>query len=233
MVGMGSGRARGGIEFSGKKSAARSSVGRSGRRMSRLTRMSLAVAMDCCRQAGISAADVPIVFASRHGEMSVTVDLLEQLTAGEALSPTNFSGSVHHTALGHLTIAAANRQVTRAVAGGEASFCYGFLDAMGLLTENKGSPVLLVAADDVVPPPFADLIGKTNVPYAAAFLLAPATDHEKGSVSLEMPSGRLSSKEPREQTLPGVPALDFLQWFLKEKKPLEWHLSDRIWRWKK
>jgi hypothetical protein len=204
------------------------------RRMSRLTRMSVAVALDCCRRANVSASEVPIVFASRHGEMGATVDLLGQLAAGETLSPMNFSGSVHHTALGYLSIAAANKSAARAVAGGEASFCYGFLDAIGLLAETHGSAVLLVAADDEVPPPFANLSGTTNLPYATAFLLERSSGHKRGVVSLEMPSRRLSSKQsaPRANAL-GIPALDFLRWFLKEKKPLEWHLSDRIWRWKK
>jgi hypothetical protein len=204
------------------------------RRMSRLTRMSVAVALDCCRRATVPASDVQVIFASRHGEMGTTVDLLGQMVAGEALSPMDFSGSVHHTSAGYFSIATANRRATRAVAGGEASFCYGFLDAMGMLVESHGARILLVAADEVVPPPFAKLIGKTNFPYAAAFLLGRSLHHQKGAVSLEMPSHPLAAKEkaPRANAV-GIPALDFLRWFLKENRPLEWHLSKRIWRWKK
>ncbi len=204
------------------------------RRMSRLTRMSVAVAVDCCRRAAIPSSDVQVVFASRHGEMGTTVDLLEQLVTGEPLSPMDFSGSVHHTSLGYFTIATVNRRATRAVAGGEASFCYGFLDAMGMLTEPEGPPVLLVAADDVVPAPFADLIGKTNFPYAAAFLLGRSFQQQEGTVSLEMLSQTLGPKQraARARSL-GIPALDFLRWFLEGKGPLEWRLSKRIWRWKK
>lgn len=204
------------------------------RRMSKLTRMSVSVALDCCRRAAIPASDVHVVFASRHGEMGETVNLLNQLVNGETPSPMGFSGSVHHTALGFFSLATANRRAMRAISGGEASFCYGFLDAMGLLTETNSPPVLLVAADETVPAPFADLIGKNNFSYAAAFLLG-RSDHPRGRIiSLNMPSRRFGFKRKvARATSLGIPALDFLRWSLEEKRVLEWCLSKRVWRWEK
>jgi len=204
------------------------------RRMSPLARMSAAAAMDCCRRAKVSCSDVQIVFASRHGEMGTTLTLLEQLAKGETLSPTDFSGSVHHTSLGYFTMAVKNRRPARAVAGGEASFCYGFLDALGMLGETGGLPVLLIAADEALPAPFAGLIGKTNQPYAIAFLLGSARYSQKGTVSLEMPSPMSRPRRRAARTRSsGIPALNFLHWFLEGKKSLEWRLAERMWRWEK
>src|SRR5690606_5860730 len=42
--------------------------------------------------------DIPVVFASRHGELGRTAAILEALAACEAPSPTAFSLSVHNTA---------------------------------------------------------------------------------------------------------------------------------------
>jgi len=204
------------------------------RRMSRLTRMAVAVAADCCRRAAVPASDVPVVFASRHGEMGATVELLEQLSAGDALSPMGFSGAVHHTPLAYFSMAMGNRRASRAVAGGEASFCAGFLDAAGLLGEADTPFVLLVAADETLPAPFSGLIGKINVPYAAAFMLGRARPRQAGGVSLELKGAssgtKRSAAEPRSS---GIPALDFLRWHVGRKKSLEWRLSERNWRWER
>jgi hypothetical protein len=203
------------------------------RRMSSLTRMSVVVAMDCCQRAGIPAADIPVVFATRHGEMGTTIELLEQGVRGEVLSPMAFSGSVHHTALGYFSMATENRRASHAVGGGDASFCYGFLDAISWLAEKENSPLLLVAADEKLPPPFEGLIGKTNSAYAVAFLLGRSLPSAEGGVALEMPSQL--GKNTRRANSRSVPAIEFLRWFLdaQDKKPLEWRLSDRIWRWEK
>jgi hypothetical protein len=203
------------------------------RRMSRLARMAAAAAFDCCRQAGVAASEIPMVFASRHGEMSVTIGLLEQMRRAEPLSPTDFSGSVHHTALGYWSIAAANRRPARAVAGGEATFCYGFLDAAGMLPQAQR--VLFVAADDVTPAPFEATEARGDLPYAAAFLLTPAEAGDKGTLSLSMryASAEAGTPPAREAASMGVPALDFLRWLEEGQAPLEMVLSRRLWRWEK
>jgi hypothetical protein len=201
------------------------------RRMSPLARMAVAVGLECCHKAGLSPAAPRVVFASRHGEMGVTVDLLNQMAAGETLSPTGFSNSVHHAAAGYWSLAMGNRQATRAVAGGEASFCYGFLDAIGMLGEADRSPVLLIVADDQVPPPFEAVSGQLKAPYAAAFLLAPAKPAEAHAFSFAM--RRCVDTPVADDRQPGIPALDFLQWHLKGDTSLELVLSQRSWRWEK
>ncbi len=204
------------------------------RRMSRLTRMSIVVAADCCRQAGISVSDVRTVFASRHGEMQVTVELLKQMVVGSTISPIDFSGSVHHTALGYLSIASKSLEPMRAVAGGEASFCYGFLEALGMLAETDGSPVLLIAADDIVPAPFDDFVRRSSFPYAVAFLLSSARSRQGKSLTFTIPSGSLNQTQRKSDSKwLNIPALDFLYWYLKRNNPLELRLSKRNWRWEK
>ena len=69
--------------------------------------------------------------------MGITSELLAQMAGKETLSPMGFSNSVHHTAIGYWSLATGNRRAMRAVAGGEASFCYGFLDAIGLLATTR------------------------------------------------------------------------------------------------
>jgi hypothetical protein len=188
--------------------------------------MAIAAASSCCQQANVALSDTAVVFASRHGEMGVTVDLLSQMASGEALSPMDFSGSVHHAAIGYLSIAAENRHPMRAVAAGLESFCYGFLDAAALVAESPDVPVLLIAAEDSVPPPFDALVGKAVAPHAAAFLLAPP----KAGASLNI---TLSFTQKKGKPRFGIAALDFLQWLTMEEKTLELCPERKVWRWEK
>jgi hypothetical protein len=90
--------------------------------------------------------DEEIVFASRHGNMSVMTELLMQLATGELLSPARFSMSVHNAAVGAASQLAANRGGHTAIAAGEASLTAGLTEAW--LRLNAGSPsVLFVYAD--------------------------------------------------------------------------------------
>jgi len=86
--------------------------------------------------------------------MATSVKLLDQLLAGESLSPMDFSGSVHHTPGFYFSLVASNRLPMHAIAAGEASFAAGFLDAVGLLSDREKPPVLLIYGDDVLEPPF-------------------------------------------------------------------------------
>ena len=98
--------------------------------------------------AGLAAkgVDEEIVFASRHGNMSVMTELLMQLAQGELLSPARFSMSVHNAAVGAASLLAANRGGHTAIAAGEASLTAGLTEAW--LRLNTGSPsVLFVYAD--------------------------------------------------------------------------------------
>jgi hypothetical protein len=198
------------------------------RRMSRLTRMALSTALECCSRAEIPLDDARVVLASRHGEIGVSVELLEQLAAGEPVSPTQFSGSVHHIALGYLSIVASSRQPMRAIGAGEASFMYGFLDAAGWSEDEEGAPVILITVDDRVPEPFSGMVGKNNFPYATALLLEKAEGGVGTPVSL---SWNVSS---RTDMFPdGIPALGFLKWFLSGEKTLEQISGRKKWRWEK
>src|SRR5262245_46592170 len=56
------------------------------------------------------SAGARLVFASRHGEFSRTLSILDALTAGEGVSPADFTLSVHHALAGLLSIATENRK---------------------------------------------------------------------------------------------------------------------------
>lgn len=195
------------------------------RRMSRLNRMALHTADACCRQAGVPADAVRLVVASRHGDMSVMVRLLTALSEHDTLSPADFTNSVHHTAAGFWGLVAKNHEASRSIAGGAASFCYGFLDAAGMLKHDPARPVLLVAVEDVLPAPFDALVGGRNVPYSAALLLEARG--AAGARPVRLGFGAAAGAAPTA----GIPALDFLGWHVGGGDALEMNVAQRNWRW--
>src|SRR4051812_15398442 len=62
------------------------------RRAGFLGKMALEVAYRCLD----GRTGIPTVFCSRHGEVTRAVELLGELAAGEALSPTAFGLAVHN-----------------------------------------------------------------------------------------------------------------------------------------
>jgi len=126
------------------------------RKMSTLSKTAVSIALDCLNKyKGLSNSDVtenPIcVFASRHGELVRSTKIIESMLDGEDISPTDFSMSVHSTALGLFSILTENKDFTTSIAGGEDSFVYGLIEACMQLAEKPIRKVLLVYFDEPLP----------------------------------------------------------------------------------
>ncbi len=117
------------------------------RRLGRLSRMALHVAHEAA--AGLSS--LPTVFASRHGELVRTVDMLHALAAAEAPSPAAFSLSVHNSAAGIFAIARADQAPATALAAGDETLLWALQDAAVRLAAAPDTPILLVYADEPLP----------------------------------------------------------------------------------
>jgi hypothetical protein len=114
------------------------------RRLSGLSRVALKVAHDC-------AADreaVRVLFASRHGELRRTTDILHAMTAGEPVSPTSFSLSVLNAMTGLFGIARGDRSAAGAVSAGAATLGYALFEAHAQYAADPSAPVLMVYADE-------------------------------------------------------------------------------------
>ncbi len=198
---------------------------RTARRCSGVTLMGLDAALTCCEASEVDEEAVQVVWATRHGEINVTVDLLESLAREELISPTAFSNSVPNTPAAYFTILTDNRNPTRTVCAGATSFAHGFLDAMGMLEDRPDQPVLLVQADGRLSGPLAPFDSEGAVPFGAALILSRG----------ENPEFRFDTGEGSDDgthastTLPA--ALRFLRWYLgEEQAPLELR-GHRRWNW--
>lgn len=142
------------------------------RRAGFLGKMALEVAYQCLD----GRTGVPTVFCSRHGEVTRAVELLGELAAGEALSPTAFGLAVHNASAGLLSIARADRANHVALAAGATTVEHGVVEACGLLADGA-SEVLLVAYDAPLPDVLTAFEDCDEQPFAWAWLMtAPAQD---------------------------------------------------------
>jgi hypothetical protein len=142
------------------------------RRLSSLARMSLRVAHDCAHD----KADLRVVYASEHGELVRTTSMLEDLAAGEALSPTAFSLSVLNATAGIFSILQGSTAPTTAVSAAGESFAYGLLEACLQLASAPDVPVLLVYADEPAPDVYGEVEDGVHTRHALAVLLASGAE---------------------------------------------------------
>ncbi len=109
--------------------------------------VALEVALAACADAGRSPAELPSVFTSTHGDLSITDYMCATLaTAPRDISPTKFHNSVHNAAAGYWTIGAGCMREATAISAYDASFAQGLIEAMVQLAEGSDA-VLLVGYD--------------------------------------------------------------------------------------
>ncbi len=190
------------------------------RRMSSLTKMALSTALDCLKE---TDTQPNCIFASQHGELTRTVNILNRIAAGEEVSPTDFSLSVHNTALGHFSILTNNKQPATTVAAGEDTFGYALLEAGILLSRFPAVPVLVVFFDEPLPEPLS-IFNSNSEDLCIALLLTSGTDEK---ISLNFLCNN-DIATPRENT-----GTEFLKFYLSDHNSGEVITSRMSWHWNK
>lgn len=137
------------------------------RRLSDLTKISLHLAF-----ANQIEADTPVVFASRHGDLHKTSQLLKQVARDDDLSPTQFALSVHNAMVGQYSILTQHRAQHSSVAAGDASLHYGILEAWTLLQCNDCDQVLIVYADQRLPEIYTSFDTNPALDHGMSLLLS-------------------------------------------------------------
>ncbi len=112
------------------------------RRLTLLERAALSVAWKVYPK----GEEIPVVFASRWGEIGTTLKLMRQMHDEGEISPAGFSNSVHNAAPGHLSLMTKNRAPYTAIAAGKESYEMGLLEA-----STYHGKVLFVYAEESTP----------------------------------------------------------------------------------
>ena len=137
------------------------------RRMSRLGRL----AMQSCWDSEQDQISTPIVFASRYGDLSRALALIEDLAREGAVSPTGFSLSVHNAIGAMYSIARGDRSNAICVAAGRATAAAGLIEAVGLLCDGAVE-VTVVCYDEALPAVYAEFRDEPPCIWAWAWRVA-------------------------------------------------------------
>ncbi len=188
------------------------------RRLGRTARMMLWVAQQCAGD----REGLRTVFASRHGELNRTVPMLRELARNNELSPTDFSLSVHNAAAGVCSIVRRDRSASVSVAAGEESLGYGLLEAALQWRLKAQTPVLVVFANDTVPPEYSAFVSN-QAPHALALLLSAEAKTLVRLRRSPSPPGALPSAEPQ--------SLTFLRAWITQQPRASWTGARDVWEW--
>ena len=122
------------------------------RRLTPVERAAIHVAHEAMAQANALDEKMPVVFASRWGEIGTTFKLISQFREEGEMSPAGFSNSVHNAAPGAWSLLTKNTAPYTSIAGRERSLESGFLEALVQLLEKRAEGrVLFVFAEEATP----------------------------------------------------------------------------------
>ncbi len=169
---------------------------------------------------------MPVVWASRFGEVSRCIELLSDLNAGDAVSPTSFGLSVHNAISAQYSIARGDRANHTALTAGDASAASAVIEALGLLSDEH-EEVLVVDYDAPLPGAYAEFDTGDAPPYAWAWRVArPSAGEPYFSLSCDSPS--LSSPA---QAWPA--GMDLLRFAIGDDASLTQTTEGQCWTWRR
>lgn len=115
---------------------------------------------------------VPVVFASRWGEIGTTLKLMRQMHDEGEMSPAAFSSSVHNAAPGAWSLFTGNKTPYTSIAAREKTYEMGLLEAEAQLASGASDAVLFVYAEEATPQYYQSQFDCPEVYRAVALLLA-------------------------------------------------------------
>jgi hypothetical protein len=188
------------------------------RRLSFLDRIALHVANACVAE----GEPVHLVFASRHGELARSAELLAQLARGELPSPMSFSLSVLNAAAGLYGIARKDRSPATAISSGEATFPLALVEGAAQARKNPDAAVVVAFADEPPPEVYRPLVDSPRNAHAIAVRL----EAKKPQRAIELSWGDGEGEDAPEEAV-----WRFAQ-SLEQRKDGGWSNGGQHWQWR-
>jgi len=186
------------------------------RRLSLLDRIALHVAHSCVK----NGEAVRVVFASRHGELARSAELLAQLASSEMPSPMAFSLSVLNAAPGLYGIARKDRSASTAVSAGVETLPMALIEAAAQAWAEPEVPVVVAFADEPPPSVYRSLVDRPRHAYAIGVRLQAGAER---TVTMHWaPSER--DDEPEA-------APEAFRVCIESGIDTAWHGGGRAWHW--
>jgi Beta-ketoacyl synthase, N-terminal domain len=197
------------------------------RRLSTLSRAALKVANDCVAD----RPQVRIVFASRHGELRRTTDILRDISADSPVSPTSFSLSVLNAMTGIFGIARGDRTAASALSAGTETLGYALLEAHAQYATDTSKPVLLVYADEPADPAYGTIEEEVHGGALAILLDASAVGHLSCSRRIVPAAGGAQNRSDASSDTSFTSQSQAVHHCLGERTAARWRSECSAWEW--
>lgn len=194
------------------------------RRMNHQCKMAISSALDAVSQQALDSANC--VFASQHGELARSTKIIHSMIDSGEISPTDFSMSVHNTALGLMSILSKNKQPGTSIAAGDDTFGYGFLEACLQLQAEPDKPVLYVYFDEILP----ETLEAFDIDNAGSRCIALVLSAD--SISPEFQFSLSAPLTEENKVHLGTQGLEwFIEFCSSEQQQLNLNSSNHLWSW--
>ncbi|MDW6001844.1 beta-ketoacyl synthase chain length factor [Vibrio mangrovi] len=190
------------------------------RRMSHLSKLAVQTALHFMQNHSIHY----LVFSSRHGELTRSAKIIEDILRGEDASPMAFSQSVHNSAAGLSTIACQQPIPLTSISAMDNTFHSAIQEAWIYLQQEPEHQVLVVDFDEPLPEPYHIYEEDEYRGYALGLLLSSGKDWE-------LTSQKQSSSPGKPLHLPQ--GLTFLCHYLNNESSWCINGSNQQWRWQR
>lgn len=132
--------------------------------------------------------EAPTVLATRHGELDLSIELINSEISGSPFSPARFSMSVHNSPVGFLSIQNKNRLANTAISAGKRTLEMGLYESLAMLEQH--SQCLLIYADQALAEVYQDFKDEDDIPLCLALILqkgVPERDFSFSSADIFQP----------------------------------------------
>lgn len=129
----------------------------------------------------IGTISCPMVLATRHGELDISLDLIQAEMSESTFSPAKFSMSVHNSPVGFLSIRNGNKMANTAISAGSKTLEMGLYECMAMLENN--SQCLLIYADQPIAEVYNQYRDEISFPVCITALLSK--EHAPTEISLD------------------------------------------------
>lgn len=188
------------------------------RRMSSLSKLAVQTSIELLEQHDVDY----LVFASRHGELTRSAKLIEEITSGEEASPMAFSQSVHNTAAGLATIATKKPIPLTSIAAGDNTFQSALIEAWVYLNTHPNRKVMVIDFDEPLPDVYGQYEDQQFQGYALGLILsagntlAISNQHTASTTASPLPQG-----------------LDFVRHYLSNASTWQISSHKQTWVWQR
>lgn len=181
------------------------------------------VVLHCLDIPQVLTQNLPLVFASQHGDLAKTVTLIKDAALGEDLSPTQFALSVHNATTGLFSIATNNTAPTTTISAGNNTFIEGLVEAsmqcqqgpqQDSLQEN--TPVIYTYCDFNVPEEYRQFEAHKPARCITMILSSTNKNDSLAAVHLSLNNQKINGTEKLTADL----SLDFIRHFYLQSNKL-------------